>query len=349
MIKTLWKTYGIQVAHLGIFNKGLIIQKKILSTQAPLVSIIMNCHNCSEFVVDAIDSVYKQTFSNWEIILWDNCSDDNLSNLISNYDERLRYLKSKTFTTLGRARELALRKTRGRFIAFLDSDDLFIETKLESQVNLLNSDETVGMVFSDCMFFDENGDKYSNFSLVTPYSGEITNKLINKDFIATSSILIRKSLLDEINFKFNEKFSVIMDYDLHIRASIKTKVAFTREILSKWRIHNNNGSKDLHFVLYHEAEEMLNKIIADYPFLKKECSQEIKYRIALNNLNFGIESWSKGDKILAKKYLRKSNFNLKTLLIYLMISTINYSVFLKIKMFAFFTRSFIFKLKTLFK
>ena len=96
----------------------------------PLVSVIMNCHNGERFLREAIDSVYAQTYSNWEIIFWDNVSTDDSSSIAQSYDNRLRYYLSEGFTSLGMARELAVQKSNGEYVAFLDCDDLWLPEKL---------------------------------------------------------------------------------------------------------------------------------------------------------------------------------------------------------------------------
>ena len=97
--------------------------------EEPLVSIIMNCYNSDRFLNEAIDSVYSQTYQNWEIIFWDNASTDTSAIIAKSYDERVKYhFESKT-TSLGKARNLAVKKASGKYIAFLDCDDLWLPQK----------------------------------------------------------------------------------------------------------------------------------------------------------------------------------------------------------------------------
>ena len=74
----------------------------------PLVSIIMNCYNSDHFLREAIESVYDQTYSNWEIIFWDNASTDSSPEIAKSYDDRLKYFRNNTTTNLGMARKLAI-------------------------------------------------------------------------------------------------------------------------------------------------------------------------------------------------------------------------------------------------
>ena len=94
---------------------------------SPLISIIINCFNGERFLREAIDSVIAQTYSNWELIFWDNQSTDSTANIVRSYhDDRIRYFYAPEHTSLGEARNLALEKANGVYIGFLDSDDKWL-------------------------------------------------------------------------------------------------------------------------------------------------------------------------------------------------------------------------------
>ena len=99
----------------------------------PLVSVIMNCYNGEMYLREALDSVLSQTYTNWELIFWDNQSSDKSETIFLSYDDsRLIYFYAPQHTNLGKARTLAIEKTRGQWIAFLDVDDLWFPEKLDS-------------------------------------------------------------------------------------------------------------------------------------------------------------------------------------------------------------------------
>lgn len=127
-----------------------------------LVSIITPCYNSEEFISQAIDSVISQTYSNWEMIIVDDCSTDNSATIIQEYakkDIRIRYLKTKCSSgspTL--PRNMGIKEAKGRYIAFLDSDDLWLSNKLMSQIPLFK-DDRVGIVYSYYEKMNEDGKK----------------------------------------------------------------------------------------------------------------------------------------------------------------------------------------------
>ena len=107
----------------------------------PLVSIIMNVRNGAAFLREALDSVMAQSFADWELIVWDDCSTDDSAKIVSQYrDDRIHYFLSPDETPLGTARDRAIRQARGEWLAFLDQDDVWLPHKLAQQMELVNND-----------------------------------------------------------------------------------------------------------------------------------------------------------------------------------------------------------------
>ena len=97
----------------------------------------MNCRNGDKFLRQAISSVYVQTYKNWEIVFVDNLSTDKTYQIIKEYDLKLRYFKTNEVLGLGQARNFGLSKCDGKYIAFLDTDDVWLPSKLCRQVGCL--------------------------------------------------------------------------------------------------------------------------------------------------------------------------------------------------------------------
>ena len=110
-------------------------------TNNHLVSVVMNCFNGDRFLCEAIDSVYAQTYDNWEIIFWDNCSTDKSAEIANSYDSKLKYFYGDKNIPLGAARNKALEQCRGEYISFLDVDDIWLQKKMEKQVQLHQNSE----------------------------------------------------------------------------------------------------------------------------------------------------------------------------------------------------------------
>ena len=104
-----------------------------------LVSIIMPSYNTAKYIADSINSVINQTYKNWELIIVDDCSNDNTDEIVSEFlkDKRIKYFKNEKNSGAAISRNKALREAKGRWIAFLDSDDLWVPEKLEKQIKFM--------------------------------------------------------------------------------------------------------------------------------------------------------------------------------------------------------------------
>ena len=140
-----------------------IIVKKLTSSQ-PLVSVIMNCYNGETYLKESIESVLSQSYQNWELIFWNNKSNDKSVEIFKNYkDSRFKYFCSDEHTSLYRARNLAIQKSNGELIAFVDTDDFWEKNKLEMQVPLFE-DPNISLVYSNLWIIKESAKK-KNYSL----------------------------------------------------------------------------------------------------------------------------------------------------------------------------------------
>ena len=108
-----------------------------------LVSIIMPSYNTGRFIKETIESVLAQTYSDWELIIVDDCSTDNTDEVVGEFlsDERIRYIKNDTNSGAAVSRNRALREAKGKWIAFLDSDDLWEPEKLEKQIAFMRDND----------------------------------------------------------------------------------------------------------------------------------------------------------------------------------------------------------------
>ncbi|MAS95545.1 MAG: glycosyl transferase [Verrucomicrobiales bacterium] len=131
-----------------------------MSEKQPTVSIIIPCYNCEQFVGETMDAVLAQTYSDWECILIDDASTDGSADVIREYaarDERFRPVLLERNVGAAGARNAGLDTVRGRYIAFLDSDDFWVPEKLEKQISFI--EETgAPIVHSSYRFVDEDGE-----------------------------------------------------------------------------------------------------------------------------------------------------------------------------------------------
>ena len=146
----------------------------------PLVSVIMNCHNGETYLKESISSLINQTYKNWELIFWDNFSSDSSKEVLMQFsDKRIKYYYTKNFTPLYEARNLAIKKTSGEFISFLDTDDWWSPKRLEKQIELFFKDKNLDVVYTNCYFFYNKTKTRKIVSKKNLPDGKITQKLLS--------------------------------------------------------------------------------------------------------------------------------------------------------------------------
>jgi len=210
----------------------------------PLVSVIMNCYNGDKYLKEAIDSVYAQTYQNWEIIFWDNASTDNSPQIAQSYDSRLKYYRANQTTFLGEARVLAVNEAQGEYLAFLDCDDVWYPDKLEKQIELFLENPELGIVYGDAEIIYESDNR-----LVRTFSngehfpeGDVFYQLVKYNFIPFVSTIISRNKYYECG-GFSTELKNSTDYHLFLKLAYKYKVAALQTLCCKYREHGNNLSK----------------------------------------------------------------------------------------------------------
>lgn len=153
-----------------------------------LVSIITPCYNCSKFIGQMIESVQSQTYTQWELLITDDCSTDNSREIIESYsifDSRIKYFKLEKNSGAGVARNNSIKEAHGRFIAFLDSDDLWSCDKLEKQI-LFITKNNYKFVFCQALVIDTNNNVVG-FNKRKKRVSYTSTKIIN--YIGTSGVM----------------------------------------------------------------------------------------------------------------------------------------------------------------
>ena len=206
----------------------------------PLVSIIMNSHNGDQYLYKSINSILKQSYKNWELIFWDNCSFDKTKEKLGKIkDERIKYFYSKKFNTLYKSRNLAIKKAKGKYVCFLDVDDQWEKSKISEQVKKLEKKREF-FIYSNYQINNKlKTKKKLRFKGRMP-EGKISQKLLDNYFLGIITVMLKRSIFKK--FKFDEKYDIIGDFDLFIRLSLKYKFLTVQKPLSTYNIHGENLS-----------------------------------------------------------------------------------------------------------
>ena len=198
-----------------------------------LVSVVLPTYNRAYVLERAIESVQNQTYSNLEIIVIDDGSTDNTSQVIENISEhRIRYIKNPRNAGVSHARNLGIVASGGKYIAFQDSDDVWRKDKLEKQIKYMEQND-YGMVYSafEREFQDGTVVYYPPKEMsLEKKQGNIVKSLLERNLVSTQAMLVKKEVFQNIGF-FNEGMSNLEDYELAVRIAKKYQVGMVDEPL----------------------------------------------------------------------------------------------------------------------
>lgn len=240
------------------------------------VSVIINCYNGEKFLTETLESLRAQTFTDYELVFWDNCSTDRTSEIAKTFDSRLRYFRGESLVSLGQARNCALERAEGDYIAFLDSDDLWAPEKLARQVEVLDNNPDCGMVL--CNFYRMN--MLSGKIDVYPHA-EKTRMLDFSEFVCNhmfclSGYLIRKKALEGLDHYFNNQFQYAEEFELFIRIAYTWKAFYFSDPLVTYRIHKNMNTLKLRSRMADEFSMALEELQKMVPSLEKEYPEVVR-------------------------------------------------------------------------
>ena len=222
-------------------------------SEAPVVSVIMNCLNSSEHLQETLDSLAAQTFTDFEVIFWDNGSTDSSPQIARGHAGlagRLRYFRGEETVPLGAARNLAIARSRGRYVAFLDCDDLWRPEKLARQVACFEADPHVGLVSTDTEIFDGKHVLKRLFAESRPQRGKAFAALMERQWISMSSAMLSRAALDSVVCPpareggapvwFDESLNVCEEADIFYRVAHDWELDHVDAPLTLWRVQQHH-------------------------------------------------------------------------------------------------------------
>ena len=223
-------------------------------SDSPLVSVIVPIYNRAELAQQAIDSVLAQTFTDYEIIVVDDGSTDQTRAVVTAYGEPVRYVYQAN-QDVSVARNHGMRLARGRYIAFLDSDDRFHPEKLALQVACLKANPDVVMVYTAYRFVRSDGMPIHTMP-VRPTDDMLRQILFESD-IETTTVMLRTDVVRRVG-EFDPRISLLQDMDYWARVALHGKIVGLPQPLVDERLHGGNKPRDPD-VFQHDWTLMLAK------------------------------------------------------------------------------------------
>ena len=297
-----------------------------MNDQNPRVSVVIPTYKRAHLISRAIQSVLDQTYQDFEIIVVDDGSTDNTEEIVQNYKEdRIRYIRHSVNKGAAAARNTGIKASRGKYIAFQDSDDEWFPDKLEQQIKVFDdASSEVGVVYSGFYRIEADKKVYFPSDRFTQIDGNIHNELLKGNFVGTPAVLIKKECFENIKY-FDENLRALEDWELWIEISkhytfkyINKPLLCAYSTLNSVNLNQNNMLKAHEIVLLEHLD--------DFSKNKKILSEHF--------FDVGKGLCSNGDFKKGKNYLIKSvklnHLNLKTILL-LFVLLFGQSVFFKFR------------------
>lgn len=229
-----------------------------------VVSIVIPTYNRSELLRKAVESLQAQTYQSIEIIIVDDCSSDDTEETVKNMkDKRIRYIKHERNKGGSEARNTGIKQANGRFVGFLDSDDQWLPEKLEKQLSVFKQNPFAGVVYTGVNVV-KGGEVIET---VTPqHKGNLLKMLLERNCLnTTSSILVKKELLDEVG-GFDGALPSCQDWDLYLRLARISNFDFVKDPLVLFFEHdgerittNKRASAQGHMQIFQKYKELARK------------------------------------------------------------------------------------------
>jgi glycosyltransferase involved in cell wall biosynthesis len=190
------------------------------------VCVIIPTYNRCAWIKHAIDSVLQQTYQNFELLIVDDGSTDITKGILSEYGNKIKYFYQSNKGPAA-ARNIGIKQSKGTYICFLDSDDRWVKSKLETQVNLVTEHPEIKICYTDETWI-RKGIRVNQKRIHQKYSGWIYQRCLPLCIISPSSVMIHREVFDKVGY-FDEDMTVCEDYDLWLRISHLYPICFINE------------------------------------------------------------------------------------------------------------------------
>ncbi len=263
-----------------------------------MVSVIIPTYNRASLVVEALESVFAQTYKEHEVIVVDDGSTDNTREILEPYLHRIQYTWQEN-QGISAARNRGILLSHGRYIAFLDSDDRWLPSKLEKQVDYMNTHPKVGLVCCHVWRY-EIGKETRRERRPHGFPRDFNELLTGPNHIPTSTVLVRRECLETVGM-FDETLPPLEDWDLWLRIARRSAIHILEEVLSENRKHSQNTTNDLlkvyegYWRFYAKVLKLHRSAIPDLNFFK---DREASFRYLL------------GTTYLRRKKMRKALYHI---------------------------------------
>jgi GT2 family glycosyltransferase len=273
----------------------------MVAPMIPRVSVVIPAFNHARWVADAVRSVAAQQFRDLEIIVVDDGSTDDTARALGECGVPLRYLHQDNRGPSS-ARNAGVQVARGRLIAFLDADDLWLPDKLALQVPVIDARAEAAVVYADAVFWDESTRRPqgTHAGRHRHPSGRILGALLVDNPIPSPTPLVRRTALVQAG-GFDETLRACEDWDLWIRLARKAEIHCLERPLAVYRLHGENSHGDVARMKHHQ-HLVLRRALAD-PALPPSLRRRGPVLVAHRHLDFAMAHFGRGEYAAAREEL----------------------------------------------
>jgi glycosyltransferase involved in cell wall biosynthesis len=263
----------------------------------PKVSVIIPCYNRENFIRETIESVLRQTYPNIEIITIDDGCTDSTRKILEEFRGTIKILEHPGRANRGQSASLnmGISSSNGKYIALLDSDDLFAPLKIARQVEFLEENSDIGLVYANGFAIDENGKKlYQMYDETHKEESNPERVLMDCYFLVPNNAMVRRTIFEKAG-EFDEALRAGQDHDMAIRLAEVTKMAYIDEPLFYYRRHQNSISAMRADLRWNNGFVILKKAARRYTYRKST----LRKRKAVLNFRLGQCELEKGNYAVA--------------------------------------------------
>lgn len=275
-----------------------------MTQNQPLVSVIMNCLNGEVYLREAIESVFAQTYQNWEIVFYDNASIDASAAIAHSYGDKLKYVRGESTIPLGAARNAAIAHASGDFVAFLDTDDKWLPQKLEEQIRLMEAHPESKLCYSNVHVLKASSGRMCLAYKQPQPSGNVFASFLRYYPMNLQTVIVQRHALLELTELFDETLEVSEEYDVFMRFLYGAEAIYLDQPTAIYRVHTNMTSVRKSDRYPVENEYILSKLRKMVPNLEQLYPSELRYLQAKIGYWHAVADMSKGKKLQARAYLK---------------------------------------------
>jgi glycosyltransferase involved in cell wall biosynthesis len=287
-----------------------------MDMEKPLVSIFTITYNHINFIDEFFESLISQTYTNWEVVIGDDCSQDGtqerLKEYAQKYPNQVKLILNEKNLGITKNSQNVLKACKGKYICPIAGDDLLLPTKLEKQVSIMESNSDINMCYHNLEVFYEDGSESINFSSInsyTPSSGTIKEMIENGSFAGACSLMLRGSAIPDGGL--DSRISVASDWLLFVESVGSGEFVYIDEVLGKYRRHSANVTSSMNEKAIDDHILSCGVLMIKYPkyikSIKKRLATVFFEKAVMNMKNSEFDKFRDNIKSSVSMSINKKN------------------------------------------